>query len=573
MSHHQASLAISKLQEEHSSLFAVSKGDPLLRPSGFTFSTSGVVSKILFVALLFWASIGQAQDAVVVDLSSPYSAIRTHLFYLQDEHYDKLKAAQPFLQSGISQDQAIKTAIQLKQAWDGEGTYVSLETLPKSTNYVDSIRQQSIYIISTKHPAIFLEKQGAQWRYSRASFEAIAALHDKIFPFGTDRLLPLLPQVGKRKIMGLYLYQYIGILILILLSVLIHKAFSIIFEKIITRLLLRAGYERLADRFMMPVARPLSLLVVILLLSIFLPVLQLQANISHWLMLAIRALLPLFGTIVFYRLVDVLSTYLEKLALRTESTLDDQLVPLLRKTLKTFVVSIGTLFILENLDLPIIPLLTGLSIGGLAFALAAQDTIKNFFGSLMIFVDRPFQIGDWITSGEIDGSVEEVGFRSSRIRTFRNSLMYVPNGKLADSVIDNHGMRQYRRFYTQIGVTYDTPPELLDAFVEGLRKVVESHPDTRKDYYNIFFNDMAASSLNIMFYIFFEVPNWTEELRARHEILIEIIKLGKELGVNFAFPTQTLHMENFPGQPSLTPAYASGDELTRRMTSYFDHKE
>ena len=255
---------------------------------------------------------------------------------------------------------------------------------------------------------------------------------------------------------------------------------------------------------------------------------------------------------------------------KTDTALDDQLVPLIRKVLKTFVVAIGTLFILSNLNIDIVPLLTGLSIGGLAFALAAQDTIKNFFGSLMIFIDKPFQIGDWITSGEIDGNVEEVGFRSSRIRTFRNSLMSVPNGKLADRTIDNHGLRKYRRFYTQIAVTYDTPPELLQTFIDGLVQIVMNHPHTRKDYYNIFLNDMASFSLNIMFYIFFEVPNWTEELKARHEVLMEILMLGEKLEVNFAFPTQTLHMENFPGKLSNSPTYSSKEEARASLDEFFE---
>lgn len=528
-----------------------------------------MTKQLLFISLCLSAFFCQSQDSLYVDLSSPYGSIRTHLFYLQESHYNEINAAQPFLHPGVSTEEAIKKAIELKQAWDGEGTFINMEELPRDANHIDSTRNRYHYVIDKHHPAIFLEKKNGKWLYAKSSFPVIEEFHDNVFPFGTDKLLDLLPKVGTRKIMGLYLYQYLGILILALVSVLVHKVFSVLFEEIITRLLLKAGYERLADHFMLPVAKPISLFVVILLLRVFIPVLQLPPDTSHWIMLAIKALLPLFGTIVFYRLVDVLAMYLENLAQRTESTLDDQLVPLLRKTLKTFVVGIGTLFILQNLDIPIIPLLTGLSIGGLAFALAAQDTIKNFFGSLMIFIDRPFQIGDWITSGEIDGSVEEVGFRSSRIRTFRNSLMYVPNGKLADSTIDNHGMRQYRRFYTQIAVTYDTPPELINTFVEGLRKIVENHPDTRKDYYNVFFNDMASFSLNIMFYIFFEVPDWTAELKARHEVLIEILKLGKELGVHFAFPTQTLHMENFPGQQSLSPSYESPEEMNKKMAAYF----
>ncbi|MFY0607205.1 MAG: mechanosensitive ion channel family protein [Cyclobacteriaceae bacterium] len=525
---------------------------------------------LLFFAILFIHLSVNAQDSLVANTSNPRASVRTHLYFLQDENYNPELAATPFRRSGIKNAVAIESALKLKQIWDGSGTYIDLDMLSDNPDYKDSTYQRPKAIINGKFPRVYLERVDGSWVYAVESMAVLDELHDEVFPFGTAVLLDFLPKMGTRKIMGLYLYQYLGILLLALISVLVHKVLTFIFDKLITRLILQAGYEKLADRFLLPVARPISIFVVVLLLRLFLPVLQLPPGASHWAMLMIRVALPLFGTIVFYRLVDVLAMYLENLAKKTQSTLDDQLVPLLRKTLKTFVVGIGTLFILQNLDIPIIPLLTGLSIGGLAFALAAQDTIKNFFGSLMIFIDRPFQIGDWITSGEIDGSVEEVGFRSSRIRTFRNSLMYVPNGKLADSTIDNHGMREYRRFYTQIAITYDTPPELIETFVKGLRTIVEQHPDTRKDYYNIYFNDMASFSLNIMFYIFFKVPDWPAELKARHEILLEVIKLGKTLGVNFAFPTQTLHMENFPGQASLSPEYLQQADLDAKMSAHFN---
>ena len=189
----------------------------------------------------------------------------------------------------------------------------------------------------------------------------------------------------------------------------------------------------------------------------------------------------------------------------------------------------------------------------------------------MIFIDKPFQIGDWITSGDIDGSVEEVGFRSTRIRTFRNSLMYVPNGKLADAMIDNHGLRVYRRYYTKLSITYDTPPPLIETFVEGLKEIVKTHPTTRKDYIEISFNEFGPSSLNIMFYMFFEVPTWSEELQGRHEINLEIMKLAEHLGINFAFPTQTLHIENMPGKPSLSPTYEV-EKAGEKMQGYFGKK-
>ena len=189
-----------------------------------------------------------------------------------------------------------------------------------------------------------------------------------------------------------------------------------------------------------------------------------------------------------------------------------------------------------------------LLIGGLAFALAAQDTIKNFFGSLMIFIDKPFQIGDWITSSNIDGTVEEVGFRSTRIRTFRNSVISVPNGALADLTIDNNGLRQYRRFRTIIKITYDTPADVVEMYVEGLKKLLHAHPATNKENYEIHFNDLGDSSLDILFYVFFEAPTWSDELRCRQEMLLQIMKLTEHLGIEFAFPTQTMHVQSFPGK-------------------------
>jgi MscS family membrane protein len=242
---------------------------------------------------------------------------------------------------------------------------------------------------------------------------------------------------------------------------------------------------------------------------------------------------------------------------------------LLRKALKIFVIIVGALAILSNLNIDIIPLLTGLSIGGLAFALAAQDTLKNFFGSIMIFIDKPFQIGDWITSGTIDGTVEEVGFRATRVRTFRNSVTYVPNSLIADKTVDNHGLRMYRRFYTQIAINYDTPADVINVFVEGLRKIVDDHPHTGKDNYHVYLNDMADSSLNVIFYIFFELPTWGDELRCRHEVLIEIIKLAEGLGVNFAFPTSTLHMETFPEKKGNSPVYEKNPSILKKQLQTF----
>jgi len=529
----------------------------------------------IFMLFIGGSVLGQSALDLEPQLNNPYQTIRNHLYYVNEDHYfPKVSAASFNLDKHDSAD-AIIWAIKLKQILDGSGIYIQLDELPRESDFVDSAANfnRNKYTLTDKFPSIYIEKNknDGNWYYSETTIENINALHSEVYPFGTDVLLTFLPKLGNKKIWGLHLWQHIGILILIIIGFSIFKILNFVFTRLISQTLSRMGYKNIARNFILPIAKPFSMLVVFFLLMMLVPVLQLPAVISQYIIKGLRGIWPVFATLIFYHLVDILGVYLEQVADKTESTLDDQLVPLLRKSLKAFVIVVGGLFILQNLDFNITALLAGLSIGGLAFALAAQDTIKNFFGSLMIFVDKPFQIGHWITSGDIDGTVEEVGFRSTRVRTFRNSVTYVPNGKLADMVIDNHGLRQYRRFYTQISITYDTPAERIQLFVDGLRKIVENHPDTRKDYFNIYLNDLAAYSLNVMFYVFFAVPTWPEELRCRHEIILEVIQLAEKIGIRFAFPTQTLHMETFPEKSSLTPMYTEDiQQVKSRVEQYLN---
>lgn len=515
----------------------------------------------------------EMEDSSQEALDNPYQSVYTHLGNLSDNNFHPEIASQAFLQEGVNPEQARSAAIKLKQILDGEGIYIEMDDLPRNPNYLDSATNRHRYILTGRHPEIFLEKKGNKWIYSKSTVGHIERIHQKVFPFGTDQLLKILPRLGQSKFLGLFAWQIIGILVIIILSFFVHLIFSLLFEKIIIVLLNRYGHRKIAHGLIKPIAKPISYLVIFPILIVLVPVLQLPVTMARYIILALKALWPIFLTVVFYRLVDILGEYMFKVAKSTENTLDDQLVPLIRKILKTFVIVTGAMFVLINLEISIIPFITGLSIGGLAFALAAQDTIKNFFGSLMIFIDKPFQVGQWITSGDIDGEVEEVGLRSTRVRTFRNSLVYVPNGILADRTIDNHGLRMYRRFYTTLAITYDTPPRLIGIFIEGLNKIVAEHPHTRKDKYHIFMNDFGDFSLNIMFYIFFQAPNWALELQYRHEVILKILELAEKLNVRFAFPTSTLHMETFPEKTSLTPVYHEDrEQMKKKMFNYFSKK-
>lgn len=539
------------------------------------------IDSLILVLLLFFSTTLFSQETLTnptsetqnYDLSSPHSAINTHLYFLQDDNYHPEIAARAFLQPGLNEQEAIEAAIKLKQVYDGRGHYIQMTHLPVDPQYTDSVSGEAAFAPIGALPEIYLHKLGNKWLYSMASIQQIERLHKEVFPFGTDLLLDMLPMSGTRSFAGLYFWQHLGILILIFLSFLLHKLFSFLFSRLLYRSASQLGYSKVVRPYLLPVARPLSLFVVFVFIMVLFPVLQLPVEVARYFSFGFRAILPLFATIVFYKLVDVFALYLESLAGKGDSNLDNHVIPLITKVLKVFVVIVGGLFILQNLNVNITALLAGISIGGLALALAAQDTLKNFFGSLMIFIDKPFSVGHWITSGDLDGTVEEVGFRSTRIRTFRNSLTYVPNGKLADSTIDNHGLRKYRRFFMNISITYDTPPDLIEVFVEGLRQIVDRHPDTRKDFYIVEFNEMGDFSLKVMFYIFFSVPSWPEELRARHEVLIEIVRLANQMGIRFAFPTQTLHMENIPGKHSLTPQYdMTMEEFRQVMDDYFKEK-
>jgi MscS family membrane protein len=336
-------------------------------------------------------------------------------------------------------------------------------------------------------------------------------------------------------------WQWLALVVLIFLGVVLDKTVTTLlripFERVLARRL-----DTVATEDLRKALRPAGLLAAALLWWPGVTWLALPVDALSVLVLAAR--LVAMGSVVWaaYRLVDVVSRVLEARARRTQSKFDDLLVPLVRKSSKVFIVVFGVIFIADNLDLPIASLLAGVGIGGLALALAAQDLVKNFLGSFMVIFDKPFNVGDWVTIGDVEGTVAEVGFRSTRVRTFYNSLVTVPNATLISAAIDNYGARQYRRWSTRLGIAYDTPPEKVEAFCEGIRELVRGHPHTRKDYFEVHFNEFGAAALEVMVYVFFVTPDWSSELAARHRLGLDFLRLADELGVEFAFPTQTLYL-------------------------------
>ncbi|QVL48160.1 MAG: mechanosensitive ion channel family protein [Thiocapsa sp.] len=203
----------------------------------------------------------------------------------------------------------------------------------------------------------------------------------------------------------------------------------------------------------------------------------------------------------------------------------------------------------QRIGLPAYSVITGLGVGGLAVALAARETLANLLGSLAIMLDRPFRIGDWIKMNDNEGTVEDIGFRSTRIRTFYDSLLSVPNSVTVNAAIDNMGERTYRRVTTKLNIRYDTGPERIEAFLEGIKEIIKANPTTRKDYFHVVMHDFGPHGLDVLLYFFLQVPDWSAELVERQRVFLEIMRLADRLGVEFAFPTQTIEVETMPGQP------------------------
>ena len=381
--------------------------------------------------------------------------------------------------------------------------------------------------------------------------------------------LPVLsPGWFKDEFLGIEVEQYIGLVVLILVAAGVQ--FGVLSA---IRLYVRARYRDADDRGFWDAERrrlnrSILLLTIAVTMLVGFPTLDFDADIEKVVDQIASLLGALAIVLVAYRAIDIFTDQLRRRAANTENRFDDQLVPLLNTTLKIFVAIIGGLFVLQNLDVNIASLIAGLGIGGLAVALAAQDTIRNLLGGVTIFADKPFQIGDWVVVDDTEGTVESVGFRSTRVRTFYNSIVTVPNARLVDSGIDNMGARRWRRYRTTLGMGYHSTPDQMQAFVEGIRAIIRANPGMRQDYHIVEFTGFGAASLDVLVYCFIDAPDWTTELRTRHVLNLDIIRLAQALKIDFAFPTQTLHIAETPGNAMQLSDVPQRDGLAAIVDSY-----
>jgi MscS family membrane protein len=300
--------------------------------------------------------------------------------------------------------------------------------------------------------------------------------------------------------------------------------------------------------------RPISLVVVALIAAlIFGEILRVSGDAYEVITLLFWTLFYLALTWTAWAAGGAIATSVIAQERLLASSIDSQLIRLALRLI-TFIVAIAILVAgADRLGLPAYSVLAGLGVGGLAVALAAQQTIANLIGSLIIMIERPFKVGDSIKLKDTEGVVESVGFRSTRIRTSYNSLVTIPSSEVVSSTIDNLELRYYRQIKVDLNLAYGTPIEKIKEFIKGIKQILESHPSTRKDNFQVFFYQFGAHSLDILVDFFLEVPDKMDELTERQQIFLDILHLAEVMDVEFAFPTQTLHIADLVGEkPNLS---------------------
>ncbi len=250
------------------------------------------------------------------------------------------------------------------------------------------------------------------------------------------------------------------------------------------------------------------------------------------------------------------------------------------KVLQVMAVIAAALYLCNVFSINTKNFLAALGIGGFAFALAGKDTLENFLGSVMVIVDRPFKNGDVIKIKDIEGEIIQVGVRSTRIRTFNDSVITIPNRMFISSPVENRAVRRWRRYNTTFDILYDTKPTLIEEFTSGISELVRLHPDSRKDKIEVYFYSLGQSSLQVYINIFFQNRGRVEELKARQEINSQALELAKYLGIEFAYPTQTLHIDQLEPsviespnileeQPKST-GLSEGILIARKLSKHYD---
>lgn len=265
-------------------------------------------------------------------------------------------------------------------------------------------------------------------------------------------------------------------------------------------------------------------------------------TVNVWINTAYHVMVTLTVTWLLARLVDAFITeYLIPLTEKTESDMDDQLIPVLRKGIRSAIWILGIIVALNNAGYNVGALLAGLGIGGLALAMAAKDTVANFFGGVTVFTDKPFKINDRIKINGFDGTITEIGIRSTRLKTLEGRIVTIPNSKFTDGMVENVTLEPRRKMVLNIGLVYDTPAAKMEKAMELLKLIASDNESTEEEPL-VSFNNFGDSSLGILFIYY--IIKGADILKTQSEVNLAIMKQFEEHGLEMAYPTQTVYTKS-----------------------------
>lgn len=291
---------------------------------------------------------------------------------------------------------------------------------------------------------------------------------------------------------------------------------------------------------------PMRLLIIALGLAIGVQIIQLDGDSTAFVDQLIRTLIIMALFWAGYRIVDVLAPSSNRLFRVTGLTIQERLLPFARTAAKLVLLAIGLIIIIQEWGYDVSGLVAGLGLGGLAFSLAAQDTVSNLFGFTTIVGDTPFVVGEMIATPDVTGIVEHVGVRSTRIRQLDQAYVTVPNNTLANSVVTNWSRLRKRWINFTLGMTYATTADQMETLLERLTEMLKSREKVDPSSVQVLFNTFNDSSLDVLIRCYVYLPDWLEWMQEKQQINLAIMRIVDELGLSIAFPSRSVYIETMP---------------------------
>ncbi len=377
------------------------------------------------------------------------------------------------------------------------------------------------------------------WKVSAVTVGQVPELYLEFGPGWLEELLPGF--LFEYSVLGLDLWQWLGMALLLLSG----WAISLLLAGTLIRLLgvlLRRGEGGLDPRVVRVVRGPVRMALTIFVFAVGRRYLALDVPVQDFLRALERVLWVVSFAWLTFRLLDI-----GALALRAQAERRGNLalVPVLspmQRIAKVLVVLFGGLGVLGTLGVNITAAVAGLGVGGIAVALAAQKTIENLIGGINLFADRPVKVGDFFRYGDQVGTVEEIGLRSTRIRSLDRTVVSIPNAAFSDLPLENFTTRERMRLFTVIGLRYETTPDQLCYVLARLRQVLLEHPRVLPDPARVRFVGFGAYSLDLEVFAYVDTPDWSEFLAIREDIFLQFMRVVAEAGTGFAFPSSTTYV-------------------------------